>query len=91
MIPKSSRTFSKRMVIVNCMLAWAAIFLSIFYAQAAYVAVAGMTLIAALGGFYMNVGAKDLALMLASFGQNQIIPNVPSTPESQIDVDTTNQ
>lgn len=68
---KSSRTFSKRMVIVNCMLAWAAIFLSIVYAQAAYVAVAGMTLIAALGGFYMNVGHKDLVTMLTAISQKR--------------------
>lgn len=86
MIPKSSRTFSKRMVIVNCVLAWAAIFLSIFYAQAAYVAVAGMTLIAALGGVYMGVGNRDLAMMLSAFNPSASIQ--PSTPESQIDVDT---
>lgn len=85
MIPKSSRTFSKRMVIVNCLLAWAAIFLSILYAQAAYVAVAGMTLIAALGGLYMGVGSRDLSMLLSAFGQNP--PEQPANPESQIDVD----
>lgn len=68
---KSSRTFSKRMVIVNCILAWAAIFLSIIYSQAAYVAVAGMTLIAALGGVYMGVGHKDLVTMLTAIGQKK--------------------
>lgn len=90
MIPKSSRTFSKRMVIVNCALAWGAIFLSIIYGQAAYVAVAGMTLVAAIGGFYMNIGHKDMIAMIASIGSAAITPP-PSTPESQIDVDTTNQ
>lgn len=88
MIKKSSRTFSKRMVIVNCALAWGAIFLSIVYGQAAYVAVAGMTLVAAIGGFYMNIGHKDMIAMIASIGSAAI---VPSNPESQIDVDTTNQ
>lgn len=68
---KSSRTFSKRMVILNCFLAWAAIFLSILYGQAAYVAVAGMTLIAALGGFYMNIGHRDLVTMLSAIGQKK--------------------
>jgi uncharacterized membrane protein YvbJ len=38
-IPETSkRTFSKRMVIVNSALAWAAVFVSIVYMQAAYVA-----------------------------------------------------
>lgn len=68
---KSSRTFSKRMVIVNCFLAWAAIFLSIVYSQAAYVAVAGMTLIAALGGVYMQIGHRDLVTMLNAIGQKK--------------------
>jgi cytochrome c biogenesis protein CcdA len=88
---KSKRTFSKRMVVVNCILAWAAIFLSIIYAQAAYVAVAGMTLIAALGGIYMGVGHQDLVKILATFGPRAAdytyTPQVtePARPEDQID------
>lgn len=69
--PKSKRTFSKRMVIVNSALAWAAVFLSIIYAQAAYVAATAMFLILALGGTYMGIGHMDLRHMLRAMIPSQ--------------------
>jgi hypothetical protein len=54
------------MVIANCGLAWGAIFASIFWAQAAYVALGGFAMVAILGGQYMGVGHKDLQLLIRS-------------------------
>lgn len=70
-IPETSkRTFSKRMVVINSALAWAAVFVSIVYMQAAYVAATAMFLILALGGTYMGIGHMDLKQILKS-----MIPN----------------
>lgn len=66
-IPETSkRTFSKRMVVINSALAWAAVFVSIVYMQAAYVAATAMFLILALGGTYMGIGHMDLKQILKS-------------------------
>jgi hypothetical protein len=66
-IPETSkRTFSKRMVVINSALAWAAVFVSIIYMQAAYVAATAMFLILALGGTYMGIGHMDLKQILKS-------------------------
>ncbi|AWC24976.1 hypothetical protein CO731_04469 [Aminobacter sp. MSH1] len=69
--PKSSRRFSKRMVIANCALAWGAVFASIYFAQAAYVAASAIALIAVLGGAYMGVGHLDLKRLLMTLGSVQ--------------------
>lgn len=70
--PKASRTFSKWVVLANCALAWGAIFASIFWAQAAFVALGGFAMIAVLGGQYMNIGHRDLRLLMSAL--------TPSTP-----------
>lgn len=87
MIRNSRRTFSKRLVILNCILAWVAIFYSIYTGQSQYVAIAGLTFIASLGGVYMGVGNSDLKNILSaisSSGKSSELDdfyNGPSMPE----------
>jgi hypothetical protein len=64
---KPSRTFSKRLVISCVVLAWLALFYSI-YAGLDTVAVAGFTFIAGIGGAYMGIGHLDLRQLLAALG-----------------------
>lgn len=70
--PKATRTFSKWMVIANCGLAWCAIFASILWGQAAYVALGGFAMVAVFGAGYMGIGHKDLALLMRSLAPVQI-------------------
>ena len=60
-LPKSTRTFSRGIVIVNCAAAWFVICASIMRGEgvAAIVVPAAMTLIAWLVAGYMGVGAVD--------------------------------
>lgn len=74
--PKSSRTFSKWMVGINCTLAWGAVFYSIMYLQP-YVALGGFAMVAILGGQFMGIGHKDLALLVRTLSP---IPSFGSAP-----------
>ncbi len=64
--PKASRRFSKWVVLANSTLAWGAIFASIFWAQAAFVALGGFAMVAVLGAQYMNIGHRDLRLLVGT-------------------------
>ncbi|GAJ91049.1 hypothetical protein [Rhizobium rhizogenes] len=55
----SSRRFSKWLVAVNVLLAWAAIFLAIVYLQAAAVVASGFAFIGLVAGAYMGIGHAD--------------------------------
>jgi hypothetical protein len=68
MLPKSSRRFSRSVVVVNCIVAWAAIFAAIFagHGVATTVVPAAMTLIAWLVAGYMGVGALDFRTATAA-------------------------
>lgn len=65
-VTAKKRTFSKRMVVINTALAWAAVFTSIVYAQAAAVAATAMFLVLAINGVYMGIGHADLKEFLKS-------------------------
>lgn len=60
-IPKSGRTFSRGVVVANCIGCWFVIFVAILRGEgvAAIVVPAAMTLIAWLVAGYMGVGAVD--------------------------------
>jgi hypothetical protein len=60
-IPKSSRSFSRSVVVANCCVAWLAVFVAMFRGEgvAAIIVPAAMTLIAWLVAGYMGVGAVD--------------------------------
>lgn len=61
MLPKSTRTFSRGIVVANCAAAWLAVAGSIWAGEgvAGIVVPTGMTLIAWLVAGYMGVGAID--------------------------------
>ncbi len=61
MLPKSSRRFSRGVVIANCVAAWVAIGIAIRHGEgvAGIVVPAALTLIAWLVAGYMGVGALD--------------------------------
>lgn len=87
MIRKTRRTFSKWMVAINSILAWVTMIYSIYEHESAYVAAAGFAFIAGLGGYYMNVGHRDLKETLhaiSSSGKSNDNPfeyNGPAMPE----------
>ncbi|MER8814350.1 hypothetical protein [Mesorhizobium sp. M0965] len=68
---QKSRRFSKGLVIINCALAWAAVFASIVYAQAAYVAATAIGLILAVSGAYMGIGHLDLRQIVRAMVSGQ--------------------
>ncbi|MBZ9808111.1 hypothetical protein [Mesorhizobium sp. ESP-6-2] len=78
LIPKS-RTFSKRLVIACVVLAWVALFYSIYSAQAS-VAVAGFSFIATIAAGYMGVGHMDLRQLLTALKQGADYGAVPEPP-----------
>jgi len=65
---KSSRTFSKRMLVLNVALAWGAIYFAIWHDQAGAIAAGGFALIATLYGAYTGIGHLDYRSVLASGG-----------------------
>jgi hypothetical protein len=67
--PKSRRTFSKRLVALNVVLAWIAVFTSVYYGTSE-VAVSALAMIAALGGTYMGVGYMDLKAIVGAIRGN---------------------
>lgn len=77
--PKSSRTFSKYMVGINCTLAWGAVFYSIMYSQP-YVALGGFAMVAILGGQFMGIGHKDLALLVRTLSPIPSFGSAPTEP-----------
>lgn len=87
MIKNSRRAFSKWMVALNSILAWVTMIYSIYQHESAYVAAAGFAFIAGLGGYYMNVGHRDLKETLnaiSSSGKPSNEPfeyNGPAMPE----------
>jgi hypothetical protein len=66
--PKSSRSFSRALVVGNCLAAWCAVFLCIYASEmsAGIVVPAALTLIAWLVGGYMGIGALDFRTATAS-------------------------
>ncbi len=66
--PKSSRSFSRALVVGNCVAAWLAVFLCIWASQlsAGIVVPAALTLIAWLVGGYMGIGALDFRTAAAT-------------------------
>jgi hypothetical protein len=66
--PKSSRSFSRALVVGNCLAAWLAVFLCIYASEisAGIVVPAALTLIAWLVGGYMGIGALDFRTAAAS-------------------------
>ena len=66
--PKSSRSFSRSLVVGNCLAAWLAVFLCIYASEisAGIVVPAALTLIAWLVGGYMGIGALDFRTAAAS-------------------------
>lgn len=59
--PKSTRSFSRALVVGNCLAAWGAVFLCIYASEvsAGIVVPAALTLVAWLVGGYMGIGALD--------------------------------
>jgi hypothetical protein len=66
--PKSSRGFSRALVVGNCLAAWLAVFLCIYASEvsAGIVVPAALTLIAWLVGGYMGFDALDFRTATAS-------------------------
>ncbi len=66
--PKSSRSFSRALVVGNCIAAWVAVFLCVYASEisAGIVVPAALTLIAWLVGGYMGIGALDFRTAAAS-------------------------
>ena len=66
--PKSTRSFSRALVVGNCIAAWCAVFLCIWASEvsAGIVVPAALTLIAWLVGGYMGIGALDFRTATAS-------------------------
>jgi hypothetical protein len=66
--PKSSRSFSRALVVGNCVAAWCAVFLCIYASEvsAGIVVPAALTLIAWLVGGYMGIGALDFRTATAT-------------------------
>jgi hypothetical protein len=60
------RTFSKRLVVVNCALAWGIMAWAVATGQAGAVASYVFAFLAAVGGTYMGVGHADLRMFLSS-------------------------
>ena len=67
-IPKSSRSFSRALVVGNCIAAWVAVFLCVYASEvsAGIVVPAALTLIAWLVGAYVGIGALDFRTATAS-------------------------
>lgn len=66
--PKSTRSFSRALVVGNCIAAWAAVFLCVWASEvsAGIVVPASLTLIAWLVGGYMGIGALDFRTATAT-------------------------
>lgn len=66
--PKSTRSFSRALVVGNCLAAWCAVFLCIYASEvsAGIVVPAALTLIAWLVGGYMGIGALDFRTATAT-------------------------
>ncbi|MCA3337093.1 MAG: hypothetical protein INF90_01065 [Roseomonas sp.] len=66
--PKSTRSFSRALVVGNCIAAWCAVFLCIWASEvsAGIVVPAALTLVAWLVGSYMGIGALDFRTATAS-------------------------
>ena len=66
--PKSTRSFSRALVVGNCIAAWCAVFLCIWASElsAGIVVPAALTLVAWLVGGYMGIGALDFRTATAS-------------------------
>lgn len=63
---KSSRRFSKRMLMLNAALTWGAIYFAILHDQGGAIAAGGFALIGALYGAYTGVGHLDYRSILAA-------------------------
>lgn len=62
---KPGRSFSKRILLLNVVLAWVAVFFAIPYEQAEFVVGAALTMIGAIYGAYTGIGHLDLRRMIA--------------------------
>lgn len=63
MIQPKRRVFSKRLVIINGVLAWITVFAGIYFGTPE-VAVSAIALITAISGTYMGIGYMDLRAMI---------------------------
>lgn len=85
---ESKRTFTKRLILLNCMLAWAAIFVSMFLNQSQWIAVSAFGLIASICAYYMEIGHRDLAKILGNVAGNkvdQVPEEVPIEGSANVD------
>lgn len=57
---KSSRRFTKRVLVVNLVLIWGLVYLAVIYGQAEFVIEPSLALIGVLFGFYTGVGHLDM-------------------------------
>jgi len=88
MIRQTKRGFSKKMISLNNLFGWAAIFLSIWFEQSQWIAVSGFAYLAAINAYYMEIGHRDLAKILMNVGKSSSLDdlsltsyNGPSMPE----------
>lgn len=84
MIKMASRSYSKWMIAANCGLGWGTIYMSIYYHEAAYVAVAGYSFIAAIAAYYMKVGHNDLKETLNAISSTRSDAAPPLTDPTAI-------
>lgn len=80
-IPKSSRGFTKRILIINLVLVWATVFLSIPYQQVQYVVAEAFALIGVLFGIYTGIGHMDFRRVVQLSVERLVHP----TPKSEED------
>lgn len=89
MIRRTQRRFSKQMIVINCALAWGAIFFAIYSNQSQWITVSAFGLIAAINAYYMKVGHDDLSKILTTVagGKQQDSDNPqssgPAMPEPE--------
>ena len=59
-LPRSRRTFSKRMLVLNVTLAWVLVFWAVFFLQAEHVVTPALALVGTLYAAYTGIGYLDL-------------------------------
>lgn len=85
MIRSSKRRFTKILILINCVLAWCSIFVSMYLNQSQWIAVSAFGLIASIVAYYMEVGHRDLVRLLSHVSGNPI--NQVSEPMENTDVE----
>lgn len=80
MIRNTKRSFTKKVIIANCIAAWCAIFYSIYMRESQWIAVSAFGLIASIVAYYMEVGHRDLVKLL----QSATVPVTNNTEPQEI-------